>query len=80
MRQDMDILVRQAIEAAEQRHPNGVWFGMAPREQVAAIYDELRRLDGEISKTLTPVPWERRRRLRRSADGTSTPRPRRSLN
>ena len=43
----MDEILTKAIAAAQVRYSGGQWMSIHPAERVAAIYQELRRLDLE---------------------------------
>ncbi|MBV8094214.1 MAG: hypothetical protein JOY71_16380 [Acetobacteraceae bacterium] len=43
----MDDVFRQAIKAAQEAFPEGVWEHLSGDERAAAIYREMRRIDAE---------------------------------
>jgi hypothetical protein len=53
----MDVF-QEAAKAAQQRH--GVaWLVLSPQEQTRSIYQEMRRIDAELSKPPKRAPRQR---------------------
>ncbi len=53
----MDVF-QEAAKAAQRRHGEA-WLALSPQEQTRCIYEEMRRIDGELADAAKRSPRQR---------------------